>query len=219
MITQKRFELLIATRNSGKIREIQDALSTLPLKLHYVDEFPNISPVAETGETYRENAILKALGYSKQTGICALAEDSGLEVDALGGMPGVYSARFADAGASDQERVERLLLTLSQSPERKRTARFVCCMAVADWEQAGRSARTDAGVLRTTEGRCEGLIIKELRGANGFGFDPVFSPLGYDQTFGELPSEVKRAISHRAQAISAMREFFNLWLTPNLTVG
>ena len=123
----------MATRNRGKVREIQEALSSLPVKLRYLEEFGNVSTVDEVGQTYQENAVLKALGYSKQTGLLALADDSGLEVDALGGMPGVFSARFAGEHSSDHQRIEKLLAALSDS-DRQRTARFVCCMALAGWE-------------------------------------------------------------------------------------
>lgn len=199
--------MLIATSNRGKIREIQEALKSSPVNLRYLDDFPDVSPVEETGETYKENAILKALNYSKQTGVCALADDSGLEVDALGGMPGVHSARFGGPGALDGDRINQLLAALSQYPNRKRTARFVCCVALAEWKRAELDSSAGARVLSVAEGRCEGLITHEPRGANGFGFDPVFRPEGYDGTFAEMSSDVKRMISHRAQALALIREF------------
>jgi non-canonical purine NTP pyrophosphatase (RdgB/HAM1 family) len=124
-------EILIATSNPGKVREIEEALRGLPIQFRYLREFPKISPVEESGKTYEENAILKAAGYSKQTGICALADDSGLEVDALGGLPGVRSARYGGDGASDQERTEKLLMALTDHQAQKRTARFICCMALS----------------------------------------------------------------------------------------
>ncbi len=214
-----RLEVLIATGNRGKIREIQHAFRVLPIKLRYLEDFPAALPVEETGETYRENAILKALNYSKQTGVCALADDSGLEVDALGGMPGVYSARFGGHRALDQERIKKLLVALSQYPDRKRTARFVCCMALAEWKRGEVDLAADARVLSVAEGKCEGLITHESLGANGFGFDPVFKPSGYDATFAEMSPDVKRVISHRAQALALIREFLDHGLTSNLTVG
>jgi XTP/dITP diphosphohydrolase len=217
IIHNGRLEVLIATSNRGKVREIQEALGTSQVKLRYLEDFPHISPVEETGETYRENAILKALNYSKQTGVCALADDSGLEVDALGGMPGVRSARFGGHGALDQDRIKKLLVALSQYPDRKRTARFICCMALANWKRGELAA--DARVLSVAEGKCEGLITHESRGANGFGFDPVFKPSGYDATFAEMSPDVKRLISHRAQALASIRDFLNHRLTSNLTVG
>ena len=219
MIRNPRLEVLIATSNRGKIREIQEALGASQVKLRYLDDFPDVSPVEETGETYRENAILKALNYSKQTGVCALADDSGLEVDALGGMPGVRSARFGGDRASDQERIKKLLGALSQCPDRKRTARFICCMALADWNRGEGDLAGNARVLSVAEGKCEGLITDESRGANGFGFDPVFKPTGYDATFAEMSPDVKRVISHRAQALALIRDFLNHTHTSNLTVG
>jgi XTP/dITP diphosphohydrolase len=208
MILIPNSEMLVATRNPGKVREIQEALSALPLKLRYLVEFANVSTVGEDGRTYEENAALKALSYAKQTGVCALADDSGLEVDALGGMPGVFSARFGGDHASDQQRIDKLLTALSQHQDKERTARFVCWMALAGWEsKEDRVNRAEPSLLRVAEASCEGSITTAVRGANGFGYDPVFVPAGYDATFGELPSAVKSQISHRALALSAMREF------------
>jgi XTP/dITP diphosphohydrolase len=213
MILKPRREILVATRNSGKIREIRGALRSLPVKLRHLDEFPNVSPVEEVGQTYQENAVLKALGYSKQTGLCALADDSGLEVDALGGMPGVFSARFGGEEATDAERIEKLLRTLSEHPASKRTARFVCCVALAGWQGDKQPmAQADPRVLKVTKAICEGNIANAARGTNGFGFDPVFVPENYSMTFAELPHEVKATISHRALALKAMRRFLDRWL-------
>jgi XTP/dITP diphosphohydrolase len=194
-------QLLIATRNPGKVAEIQEMLRDLPTQLRYLEEFPDISPVAEVGRSYEENATVKAITYSKQTGLYALADDSGLEVDALGGAPGVMSARFGGDGASDQARISQLLLALSRTPDRDRRSRFVCCMALAGSE-----------VVKITEGKCEGHVADEPRGANGFGYDPIFVPDNYDSTFGQLSQEVKSKISHRAQALAAMRDFIRDWL-------
>ncbi len=213
MIKKARLELLIATGNPGKIREIRESLEALPIKLRLLQEFFNVSPVKETGRTYKENAILKALTYSKQTGAFALADDSGLEVDLLGGLPGVNSARFGGEHSSNDERIAKLLAELSHYPNRKRTARFVCFMALAGWKRDGAGAQSDgADLLNVTEGKCEGAITHELRGDNGFGFDPVFRPRGYDATFAQLPSSVKGIISHRAKALAAMREFLEHWI-------
>ena len=213
MTSTSRLEILVATSNPGKIREIQDGLNSLPVRLRYLDEFSNVSLVDEVGRTYEENAILKALGYSKQTGICALADDSGLEVDALGGGPGVFSARFGGDQASDPERIEKLLTTLSQHRGQERTARFVCCMALTGWEKVEeQTQRADPRLLHVTEAKCEGTIATRLRGTNGFGFDPVFVPKGYPETFAELPAKVKASISHRGLALAAIHEFLDLWL-------
>ena len=208
MTHRPRLELLIATGNLGKIREIGESLRSLPLTLRYLQEFPDIPPVEEVGQTYKENAILKALSYSKHTGVFALADDSGLEVDALGGAPGVLSARYGGDRASDRERTDKLLMALSRYPGQARTARFVSCMALAGWHWGeDEPYNSDAHVLHVSEGRCEGLIIERPRGNNGFGYDPVFVPTGYDRTFGELPAQIKNVISHRAQALAAMRQF------------
>lgn len=213
MLTNPRLEVLVATGNPGKIREIEESLLGLPVSLRYLREFHNISPAQEVGATYEENAILKALSYSKQTGICALADDSGLEVDALGGQPGVRSARYAGDGASDHMRTEKLLRALTTNPIQVRTARFVCCMALAGWPLKEAEAGSDEpSVLYVSQGKCEGQIQIEPRGGNGFGYDPVFAPIGYDRTFAELPPTVKNAISHRGQALTAIREFLKSWI-------
>jgi XTP/dITP diphosphohydrolase len=208
MIHRLRLELLIATGNLGKLREIGDSLRGLPLTLRHLQEFPEISPVEEVGQTYEENAILKALSYSKHSGVFALADDSGLEVDSLGGAPGVLSARYGGDHASDEERTEKLLIALSRYPEQARTARFVCCMALAGWYRGeDQPYNAEPHVIHVVEGKCEGTIIERPRGNNGFGYDPVFVPAGYNRTFGELAAKIKNVISHRAQALATMRQF------------
>jgi XTP/dITP diphosphohydrolase len=214
------WEMLVATSNLGKLSEIRHALYGLPIKVRQLDEFPSVSPVEEVGLTYKDNAILKALNYSKQTGLFALADDSGLEIDALRGRPGPLSARFGGAAISDSERTQKLLLTLTQQPDPERSSRFVCWMALAGWpSDKGQFIQVDPSILVVTEGRCEGLIADRPRGSNGFGYDPVFIPKGYQSTFAELPSEVKNKISHRAKALAAMREFLKRWIGPNLTAN
>ena len=189
-------ELLVATANQGKVAEIRSLLASLSLKS--LDAFPHVSEVPETGATFRENAILKARGYALQTQEWTLADDSGLEVMALDGAPGVYSARYGGDGLSDADRVERLLDALSRTGDTERRARFVSVIVIAD----------PAGVIvHTSTGTCEGRIASGPRGSNGFGYDPVFIPDGYDQTFGELGDEVKKMISHRARALAAARPF------------
>ncbi len=212
MSSSNRLEMLVATYNPGKIREINEAFHLLPIKLRYLDEFPSVSSVDEVGQTYQDNAVLKALEYSRQIGICSLADDSGLEVDALDGMPGVFSARFTGAHASDAARIERLLRELSRHPDKKWTARFVCSMALAGWKPQEKTINADPCLLTVTEGKCEGVIASSPRGLEGFGFDPIFVPAGYDATFAELPSEVKATISHRAIALAALRSFIEHWL-------
>ncbi|HEY8187575.1 MAG TPA: non-canonical purine NTP pyrophosphatase [Pyrinomonadaceae bacterium] len=213
MTANPPLEILVATRNEGKVRELHEALSSLPIKLRSLDEFPNILPVDEVGHTYEQNAAIKALGYARQTGVCSLADDSGLEVDALGGKPGVLSARFVGEHASDTERIEKLLKDLSQYADDNRAARFVCCMALAGWETQEKSvANGEPQLLTVAQEECDGVIAAVPRGINGFGFDPVFVPDGYEQTFGELPSEVKARISHRALALVRIRRFLSRWL-------
>lgn len=190
-------ELLIGTSNPGKVKEIQTSLSELPLRLRVLDDYPDLPPPAETGATYVENAIIKAQAYAAQTGLCALADDSGLEVVALGGAPGLTSARLGGPALSDSERCKFLLHKLSQASAEDRSARFVCVIAIAD---------PKLGVINLTEGKCPGIIAEIERGSSGFGFDPVFIPHGYELTFAELPVETKNRISHRAVALLRTRE-------------
>lgn len=200
-------EIVIATYNPGKIREVEEALRALPLKLRFVSEFPNVATIDEVGKTYEENAVLKALGYAKQTGQTALADDSGLEVDLLGGKPGIFSARFGGEGSTDSDRVQLLLQQLSKHESKQRRARFVCCMALAGWDASDKVRTQQPQLLTVILARCEGAISLAPRGSNGFGFDPVFIPAGFESTFGELPTEIKAEISHRAQALAAIRVF------------
>src|SRR6185295_14064913 len=203
MTSAPNFKILIATHNLGKVREVRQALQSLPVTLVSLSDFAHVSLVKEVGRTYEENAVLKALSYAKQTGLCALADDSGLEVDALGGEPGVLSARFAGEDASDSERIQKLLTALNQRGNEDRSARFVCCMALAGWQPTDDlTVGDEPGLLTVTEAKCEGAIAFQARGTNGFGFDPVFVPRGYDATFGELPNEVKARISPRAHALT-----------------
>jgi XTP/dITP diphosphohydrolase len=210
MILPSTIEILIATHNKGKIREVHDALHSLPVKLRYLDEFSHVSQVNEVGRTYEENAVLKALSYAMQTGVCALADDSGLEVDALAGGPGVHSARFGGENLSDHDRIQKLLQALSEQPGARRGARFVCCMALAGWQLT--TGTGEAQLLTLVEAKCEGSIAHRARGENGFGFDPLFVPEGHIGTFAELPKEVKAKISHRAQALAAIRTFLSCWV-------
>jgi len=190
--------LLIATSNAGKLRELRSLLVNLPLVLLGLDDFPNIESVEETGSTFAENAALKASRYARQAKVLTLADDSGLVVDALSGRPGVHSARYVRADATYPERIALLLAELEKTRDCDRAARFVCSMAVA----------ADAGqVVFATEKSCEGRIEKAARGLGGFGYDPIFVPDGFDQTFAELTAETKNRISHRALALAAVREF------------
>ncbi|PYS33176.1 MAG: non-canonical purine NTP pyrophosphatase, RdgB/HAM1 family [Acidobacteria bacterium] len=190
--------LLIATWNKGKRRELQQLLSDLPFALMSLDDILGLEPVLETGGTFLENASLKASGYAIQSGLLTLADDSGLEVDALGGAPGVLSARYAGDGASDRQRVEKLLGDLRNVDEPDRTARFVSAVATAS---------SNGSIINMSVGRCEGRIAFEPRGSGGFGYDPIFIPAGSEMTFAELPPEIKNQISHRHTALEKAREF------------
>lgn len=189
-------ELLVATHNEGKTRELAGLLADSPLILRGLKEFPWVEEAEETGATFVENAVLKARHYSSRCGLWTLADDSGLEVEALGGEPGVYSARYGGRGISYAERMSLLLEALAATGDEGRRARFVCVIALAD-------PRT--GAVETFEGVCEGRIADAPRGAGGFGYDPLFIPEGHAQSFGELPPEVKQNLSHRSRALSKAR--------------
>jgi len=198
MIGMRR-TVLIATRNRGKWAEIRELLADLPVELVSVDAFPELPEVDESGTTFEENALLKARFFHERTGLLTVAEDSGLEVDALGGAPGLFSARY---GRSDAERIARLLAELREVPEERRTARFVCVAALVG-----------PGLERTFVGEVRGRIRSTPSGSNGFGFDPVFEypPLG--KTFAELTRAEKSAVSHRGQAFRQLRDFLLHWLS------
>jgi XTP/dITP diphosphohydrolase len=183
-------KLLLATTNQGKLREYYQLLKGLPFELvSPADEGIDIA-VDEKKKTFEENARLKATTYSRLSGLVTLADDSGLEVDALGGGPGIISARFAGREASDKDRIEHLLDRLKEVPWEKRTARFRCVIAIATPEE-----RTEL-----CDGECQGLIAFEPRGENGFGYDPVFYLPEFGKTIAELSLETKNGVSHRGKA-------------------
>lgn len=194
----KRRDLLIATFNEGKFRELRQMLASLPLAIFDLAYFPSVRLIPENGETFLQNATLKAAGYAKQTCMLTLADDSGLEVDALHGAPGVLSARYAGENASDADRTAKLLRELSGVPKHQRTARFVSVIAIA---------AEDGNIVNVSSGACEGRIAREVTGTNGFGYDPIFVPAGFAQTFAELQPELKNRISHRSQALTGVYEF------------
>ncbi len=187
--------LLIATRNPGKLAEIKALLSDLPFECVSLDEVGVAQDVAETGDSFRDNAILKAQSYAQMSGLATLADDSGLEVDALGGEPGVRSARWAGPQASDMDRIRLLQERLRGVAAEARTAQFRCVAAAATLD----------GRLFTGEGIVRGVIISEPRGAHGFGYDPVFLLPELGRTLAELPKQAKNRISHRARAIETLR--------------
>lgn len=190
--------LLLGTRNPGKVKEITSILEDSGWSFCSLNDFHDAGLAEENGVTYSENAIAKARFYAAATGLWALADDSGLEVDALGGAPGVFSARYAGENRSDAERRELLLSEIAKVTDRERRARFVSVVAIASAEGT---------VLNVAEGICEGVINFAPRGEGGFGYDPLFVPDGYDQTFAELPEDVKNRISHRARALMKTRDF------------
>jgi XTP/dITP diphosphohydrolase len=201
-MTRNQIEILIATSNEGKAREIKCALTRFPLTILTLRDFPSVQKIEETGETYEENAISKAVEYSAQTGLYAIADDSGMEVSALGGRPGVFSARYGGTGLSDSERNQRLLSSLANTDSNGRAARFVSVAVLAQPPEGNANA---ACVLAVTKGICAGAIAFSSRGEHGFGYDSIFIPNGHDQTFGELADSIKNEISHRAQCIMQLQ--------------
>lgn len=192
--------LLLGTRNPGKVIEITSILGDSGWSFSSLQDFPNVGEAEENFTTFAENAIAKACFYASATGLCTLADDSGLEVEALGGAPGVFSARYAGANASDADRRSLLLSELIKVGATTRRARFVAVVAIAT---------PDGKVLNTSEGICNGTITFAPRGTGGFGYDPLFIPDGYSQTFAELPDTIKNQISHRARALRGTHSFLS----------
>ena len=189
--------LVIATFNPHKLLKIRAILPPLPLALKALSDFPGAAPAEEDGATLEENAVKKALAAARFTGLWALADDTGLEVDALGGAPGVYSARYAGGDCSCAANNLKLLAELSGLPPEKRTARFRCVMALA----------SPGGSVITVEGRLEGRIALSTSGTGGFGYDPLFLPAGADKTLAELTPGEKNALSHRAAAVRKIEPY------------
>ncbi len=190
--------LLIATSNEGKIKEINEMLKDLKLEIKTLKDFPKIQPPEEKGKTFFENAFLKAKYYAESTGLLSLADDSGLEVEALNGAPGIYSARFAGPEASDEKNNQKLLELLKDIPIEKRGARFVCVMVCYH----------PSGKYISSEEIWEGRIAFIPRGSFGFGYDPLFlvKEYNYEKTAAELPQEIKNKLSHRGKALRALKE-------------
>ena len=189
-------ELVVATRNRHKTHEIQHILGPEFMVRDLADT--EVPEILENGTSFEENAKLKALATSRQSPAMVIADDSGLEVDALSGAPGIYSARYAGANATERDKIDKLLRELERvrATGDGRRARFRCVVALA----------RNGNLLGTFEGIAEGSIAHEARGDSGFGYDPIFIPEGLKQTFGELPTEVKNTISHRAKAIRALAD-------------
>ena len=189
--------LLVATRNEGKLRELRALLAIPDLQLETLAQHPLIGDLEEIGVTFEANARAKAIHAARRAGMLALGEDSGLEVDALGGAPGVYSARYSGAHGDDSANVAKLLQQLAHADNRR--ARFVCAVAIAE---------PDGEVTATARGACEGAIALAPRGQAGFGYDPVFLPDGAPgRTMAELNQDEKAAISHRGQALRRIAPF------------
>ena len=188
--------LVLGTHNKKKLVELADLLGDLPVTLVDLSPWPDVADVAETGETFAENARLKAVAYAKAVGEWVLAEDSGLVVPGLKGRPGVYSARYAGTHGDDAANNQKLLAELAPLSAERRAAYYVCVAALCS---------PDGVVKAVSEGRCHGVIITEARGTGGFGYDPLFLIAEYHQTFGELSPRVKQALSHRARAVAGVR--------------
>ncbi|HEY5743084.1 MAG TPA: RdgB/HAM1 family non-canonical purine NTP pyrophosphatase [Terrimicrobiaceae bacterium] len=188
--------LLVSTTNTHKVREIRAILGS-GFELSDLSALPLMREVEETGETFEENASLKALAASELFDGWVIADDSGLEVDALGGAPGVYSARYAGKGASDADNNALLLKNLEDVHDTERRARFRCVIVLA---RMGRKFAVFEGIV-------EGAVAHHPRGAGGFGYDPLFIPAGFSETFGQLAAEIKNRLSHRAQALDKLRRW------------
>jgi XTP/dITP diphosphohydrolase len=185
--------IVVATRNHGKLHEFRNLLLPLKSEILSLRDVSISDEIEESGQTFAENARLKAVGYSRLTQFPVLADDSGLEVEALGGQPGIHSARYAGPAASDADRIKKLLDELKKAGG-GRNARFVCALALAK----------DGVLLQEAHGKCRGIIIDDPRGTNGFGYDPVFLFPEIDKTFAELSDSEKNQHSHRARAVSAL---------------
>lgn len=188
-------DIVLASRNPKKIRELKALLADLPVRVLSLEDFCGVPEVEETGQTFAENAEIKARKVAQATGLISVADDSGLEVDVLGGQPGVYSNRFAGPDATDSDKYMRILELLQGVPDENRTARFRAAVAVA----------TPEGEVVVVEGTCEGQIAQEPRGEGGFGYDPIFYLPEFGCTMAELPPGVKNQISHRAKAVQAAK--------------
>ena len=196
MVATKPRRVLIATQNTGKVREIRRMLLHVSAEFVGLDQMEPVAAPKEDGTTFLENAVIKARYYGGRFGDIALADDSGLVVDALNGSPGVHSARYGGDGLTDADRTDLLLRELREVPAGKRTARFVCAVVVYDPSKGGK--------LLHASGTVEGSITREPRGTDGFGYDPVFVPIGETRTTAEMSAEEKDELSHRGRAIRAI---------------
>ncbi|HEX6522274.1 MAG TPA: RdgB/HAM1 family non-canonical purine NTP pyrophosphatase [Streptosporangiaceae bacterium] len=189
--------VVLATRNEAKLRELARILAGSPVELIGLDKFPDAPDVPETGATFEENALLKARAIAEFTGLPAVADDSGLCVDALNGMPGVLSARWAGRHGDDQANLDLVLAQMADMPDGRRGAHFACAAALV----------APAGTEYVVTGRVDGRLIRERRGSGGFGYDPIFLPDGFNVTTAEMTPDEKDAISHRGRAFRALAPF------------
>lgn len=189
-------ELIVASRNKGKVGEIKGLLADLPFKVTSLLDYPRIPDISEDGKTYRSNALKKAREVALATGKMAMADDSGIEVKALGNAPGIHSSRFAGKGASEKARNKKLFAMLKDIPMHKRQARYRCVIALVD--RHGKE-------LGCVQGSCSGYVTTRSIGKNGFGFDPLFFLKRHHKTFGQLSASLKAKISHRARALKKFR--------------
>jgi XTP/dITP diphosphohydrolase len=190
-------ELLVATTNWGKFAEVRAFLSKLPLKILSLKDLTEPPTVIEDGSTFEANARKKARTLAEFSGLLTLADDSGLEVDALNGAPGIFSARYAGEDGDDERNNQRLLRELENVPDEKRTARFVCALALCE-------SRSKSTLEWTARECCEGLIAHALTGSNGFGYDPLFFYPPFNKTFGEIERAIKATVSHRGKALARL---------------
>ncbi|MBQ8682133.1 MAG: XTP/dITP diphosphatase [Selenomonadales bacterium] len=188
-------QIVLATKNQGKIREMRDLLAPMNIEVLSLADFSPTADAEENGATFAENAMLKARYYYAHTNTPCLADDSGLEVDALGGRPGVYSARYSGENATDESNNAKVLAEMADVPEESRTARFRCAMALVG-----------DGIELTADGTCEGILLTEKRGDGGFGYDPIFYVPAFGCTLAELSSDEKNSISHRGSAVRKMAD-------------
>lgn len=205
-------KVVLATHNQGKIREMAEPLRVLGVEVAGLGEFPGIGDIVEDGATFAENALIKARAVARATGLVSIADDSGLEVDALDGRPGVYSARYSDdlprleGETRDKCNIRKLLGELANVPAERRQARFVCTIAAVV------PGRYDAGQALIVRGSWEGRILTEPHGDNGFGYDPVFFDEELQKTSADMPREQKMARSHRGHAIEALLKAWPTWI-------
>ncbi|MDO9289438.1 MAG: XTP/dITP diphosphatase [Thermodesulfovibrionales bacterium] len=203
--------IVLATRNKKKVEEIKRIVAGMPISLYTLNDFPDCPEVEEDGKTFEDNAAKKAKAVSDYTNMPALADDSGLEVYALNGAPGVLSARYAGEAADDRKNFEKLLNEMRSVPDEKRGARFACCIAlvfpVGDSSESTRTETLRYGKVETFMGYSKGSIGREPKGSNGFGYDPVFYPAGCKRTFAEMDDAEKDSLSHRGAALKKLHEY------------